>query len=433
MSTVGIGIGVQGSGIIAQNSALIDNLSYFSDKIQEGFSIVDKTLREVQALRETQTLLKRIARIDEEDEQQVLLGLLCVLQEKNNAMLERMAETDEQDEQQVLLGQIRDLQEKNNDMVEQLRQKVLNVHGLGVVLDIPNGTNLGGVSEGKEEMSIADKLGVVTNLYSLTKNRELTLILSMLLIPPPDPPLEYQGLAYQDMMEQIVEPQKKNEKLNAQNIDIAGKGFTFAESNKISHEKSPDLCTYDLKVKHSQFLSELYSDSVLLLNSDKNVRNSLLSALEIPPSSEENQPTRIYISNGSAETEPDSNMIRAWQENSLLPKITTPNQIMMSQFSPKLINPQTGADEGALDTLPAGNASPYQMDGVGADSNGTLNAQDGFSERLAAALEKLAEVCALPRVSVGTLAETAVVREEADLDTLARRLADELLHAQMVS
>ncbi|MEA5136373.1 MAG: hypothetical protein VB035_09560 [Candidatus Fimivivens sp.] len=436
-----VGNGAQGFAITAEDSALTDETGYFEqDESEEGTAMVDE------ALRETLTLLVQIAA------------------------------TDKEDEQQSLLEQLYDLQEKNNDLLEQTGMKVAKFSDgkFGVIPDsTTNEVNLEGQGNNGNlsqdiifdlvelaGLLVPGPIGVTASISSYIIGHRKELL-------DEERAMEARSKAKQEFLYKVKEGTATKEDFkkygdNAywrkkwlayiydkdrlyfdQEIAIAGPDpyISFSDAEKKGKEKRlpvPQPTIYgELKVQHSQLPSELYSDRLSLLNSDEDVRNSLLSDLGIPPRSEENQPTRIYISNGSvedvakSETEPDSNMISNWQNDGLIPTIKTPSQIMTFQFSHNLINPQTGG-EGALDTA-AVNTSPYQMDGLGTDSNGTLNAQDGFSERLAAALEKLAEVCALPRVSVGTLAETAVVREEADLDTLARRLAGELLHAQMVS
>lgn len=460
-----VGNGAQGFAITAHNSALVGGSGYFGQSEPSGgTAIVNEPMRRVL------TLLAQIAQTNEENERKLLFERLYEMQGEDDALIEqiglnvaqlpegismvnesiretlallvRIAGTDKEDEKQSLLWQLYDVQEKNNTLVEQIGLKVETLlgGGFGVI------TNQDG-----KTYDISTLLGDISNLIAISEfvgNNAAVQAAMTLAAETLVPFLSTYGLPIALAV------------LAAGGIYWATKdapdwfddGTTFSRPMSLEDEEAKGVPEYtkdrfiefyeDTPSGRDAYLGylagndpELYEQEMAIAGKGHSFSTAekmrIEKGLEEPKSqlfeSTEVQPDGDMISISSSTNVPNAPTIK--RKSSM----ASGEELSETSLSHKIANPSTGAGEGVLDALRAGNVSPYQMDGLGTDSNGTLNAQDGFSERLAAALEKLAEVCALPRVSVGTLAETAVVREEADLDTLARRLAGELLHAQMVS
>lgn len=442
-----------------EDDVLVEQIGLNVAQLPEGISMVEASIREAMAL------LVRVSGTDNEDEQQSLLGRLIILQRQNNELVARMGVKVEKlpdGEFDVIPGSTDggNIERQNNkdgfslDDADTISSIVLNGLQIGDLL-----------SEGKLIPYLAKYaknpwviIGLLTAavLYDVAKHPDRYF---EILPDARQQALEKinEGLGTKDdyiiafrdtadaRKKYLINLKHKDPDLFEQEMAIADMTFSFSEADEIARQKGlpvPQPTPFELPKMVQTFgyltqSSVVFPDTQSVLDGDGHAKQSPFSAFETLPESKKNQLPGLYISNGSAE---DVAKQKNNHENvpnaptiKRKPFVESGEGLAEPSLSQKIANPLTGAEEGTLDALPAGNSSPYQMDGVGADSNGTLDAQGVFSDRLSAALEKLAEVCALPRVSVGTLAETAVVREEADLDTLARRFADDLLHAQLVS
>ncbi len=364
------GIRAQGSAITAQDSALSSTTDYFGQgEPTEGVTIVDDTLREMM------TLLVRIAGTDEEGERQSLLGRLIELQRQNNELVARVGTKMEK----MLVGSV----------------------------TVSTNTD----EEGKGIIEETASLVAITSAFG---QPELGLVLGM----ARDQSFQFQSDLDQEIMQdmQLMNLKRKSAKLSAQDyMNIYGD-------------------TSKARYKYLMYLSkndkELYKKELAI--APRGLTFSEAKQMRIEKGPPEPQPTSLKpISEGIGKWLDSQNLVLYPDTGLVL------NGVGKTISSPFANARNDGADDiGGIGTA-LGISDPLTGAGAVVDfplSCGCVsNTQNDFAERLTDALERLVEVCALPRVSVGTLAETAIIREEADLDALARRFADELLRAQLAS
>lgn len=389
-------------GIGTQTSALASSSSYFvQGEPNEGFPMVNETLRE--AL----TLLVQIAKADEEDERQLLLGLLCVLQEKNNALVEQIG------------LKVMKFPEGGFGMI---------VGDLGKDDGITTDDITSGLSATYVILQITDLLSkqALSNWAATSLGPFLATYLPYIAAAA----LAASGIYYLSTHDpEWVTPWTEEDQ----------KAFELRRDTGKFNEEDFKRSYPDSAWGRNQYLGyieendpELYQQEIAIAGAGYSFSEA--EQIRIEKDLPEPQPTPLKpISEGVGKWLDSQNLV-LYPDTGLV--LDGAGKTISSPFANARVLNDGADDIGGIGTAP-GISDP--LTGAGAVVDFPLpygcvfGTQNNLAERLTDVLERLVEVCALPRVSVGMLAETAIIREEADLDALARRFADELLRAQLIS
>ncbi len=379
------------------SSAITETKGYFEQaKPTEGFPMVDE------ALREALTLMVRIAGTDAEDEQQSLLGRLIQLQEQNNVLVALLASG-------FGVG-VNNLGNDDNRIME----------------DISNG-----LAATYASLQIADFLskGALSDWILKTTVTYLKPLLAAYGLPVAvTATLAAGGIYYLSTHnpEWVTYEPKSQEELDA--FLEKGSAGLFGKQEFIEGYG-------DTPSGRSAYLSYLAGNNWSLYEQEKAITDQYVSFSEAE---------RMRIEKGLPDPYPkmpDGIAMGKWlnsQGSILYPDanlvLNGIGEVFQSPFANIGVLNGGTKDIGGIATTPSGTG---MLTGEGPEMalpcDCVFGVQNSLAERLTGALERMVEVCALPRVSVAKIAETVVIREEADLDALVRRIADELLRAELLS